>query len=89
MEWLCNIGPIWGTIVCTMVFTLAIVIALFVVVGLAWTITKLWNWLDWRCNFPKFKLSETVQSVLAWIGVIVIFLGIGFCIWADKCGGVQ
>ena len=69
------------------VFVLSIIIGLFVIVAIGWLFSKFLDWLDWSYKFPRLILSDTVKEILAWIGVVIMFLVIGFCIWSDKCEG--
>ncbi len=71
MEWLCNIGPIWGT-------TILGIIGLVVLVLIASGMVIL---IDWMENHSPTWLNITLSTILALFWAIMI----GYGIWDTVC----
>lgn len=72
-DWLCRIGPFWGTIFCTLELVLGIAIiaavVTYLIVGISWLVGKI-----------EQKVIKNFADIIASIILIIIILGGISCI---------
>jgi hypothetical protein len=97
-EWLCNLGPYWGSAVGAVSIVLIIAIAVGAFVGIVWLIFKIGDrWVS--AGLPTIQMSyetkERITKIASWtFGIFLIIVALsliiygGFNMWRNSCSGL-
>lgn len=101
-EWICSLGPYWGSAVGAIAILLGIAIGVGAIMGVAalilWICGKIadrWNDAKLPTIQVSFETKEKIKMVFAVIflvavglGVISLFIYGGFNMWKNACSGL-